>query len=92
MYGRLGLSVDSMRLVIFVHEWARLEAQLGREITSVEEFADHSVDSRRTVYRRVERFRREFGAKATPRDLIDWPDGVPSLELADVGGWLGVTA
>ena len=76
MYRQLGLGMDSMRLVLFVHEWALLEAKLGHRVTP-DEYATKGPDSRATAYRRLELFRRVFPTLSTPVDLIVWPDGLP---------------
>ncbi len=74
--GRVGLGIDSMRLVLYVHEWALLEAKLGRRIT-VNEYAELGPDSTATAYRRLYAFRRVFPEFTTPADLVVWPEGLP---------------
>jgi hypothetical protein len=76
VFARLGLGMDSMRLVLFVHEWAILEAKLGRRIT-VNEYAVEGPDSTATAYRRLDLFRRTFSEYSTPSDLVMWPQGLP---------------
>jgi hypothetical protein len=92
---RMGMSLDFARVVMFVHEWARLEAQRGERI-GIETFVAESVDSRRTCYARLERFRDVFGAelgeRCTPGDLIVWPHGVPERVGVAELGWRAVPA
>jgi hypothetical protein len=87
---------DFYKLVVFVHEWARLEAKLGRRIGIEAYVAENGVDSRRTAYSRLELFRRmfrdELGPKCTPDDLIVWPHGVPEVIELDALGWSAVPA
>ncbi len=92
---RVGYNGRAMQIVVFVHEWARLEAKLGHRI-GIEAFVEDSTASRRTCYLRLEQFREAFGdelgERCTPVDLIRWPDGIPSTEALEVGSWLPVAA
>jgi hypothetical protein len=77
------------RLVLFVHEWARCEAESGERV-GIERFAGWSVDSRRTAYSRLVEFRAAFpelGPTGTPSDLIVWPAPAPAPELLDRVEW-----
>ncbi len=92
---RGGWTRDTFKVIGFVHEWARLEAELGEQV-GIEAFVAHSVDSRRTCYLRLEQFRAifadELGDRATPNDLIVWPHGAPERVDVDELGWLPVPA
>ena len=91
---RTGVTRDLPKVVMFVHEWARLEVKLGRRVT-IEEFIAASSDSRRTCYSRLELFRSvfpELGAKSTPGELIVWPEGIPQrVNVGDLA-WRAVPA
>jgi hypothetical protein len=85
VFERRGIGLDALRLAMFVHEWAMLEAELGHRI-GIEHYAVHGPDSRQTAYRRLRLFRETFatelGEEATPAALIVWPDGLPLPERA----------
>jgi hypothetical protein len=80
VFGRLGVGLDATRIVMFVHEWAMVEAKLGHRI-GIEEYASAGPDGRMTAYRRLKLFRTafadEFGDECTPASLIVWPEGLP---------------
>lgn len=77
--GLAGLDVTSLRVITFIHEWARAEGAV-RERIGPERFVELSPISRATVYRRLEEFRRIFPGKDTPADLIRWPHGYPAAD------------
>jgi hypothetical protein len=75
-----------MRLALFIHSWATVEADRGHRINP-EEFGDYwGHGTKRTAYNRLDEFRRAFpelGPKALPGDIIVWPDGVPTKAAID---------
>lgn len=81
-----GFSRRSWRLIVFIHEWALIEAAAGERI-GIERYAAESVDSTRTAYNRLREFRETFygsaNAKQTPADMIVWPDGLPAREAIE---------
>lgn len=94
VFARVGMGTDAWRLVVFVHEWAMAEAQLGERI-GVERFAAWSSDSTRTAYRRLADFREAFpelGEHGTPSNMIVWRDGRPAREAVDSIRWEPVAA
>ncbi len=88
---REGLTMRSWRLITFVHEWARCEAEAGERI-GIERFAEWTVDSRRTAYGRLAEFRKIFPEYSTPSDMIRWPAPAPAPELWDRIEWQAVAA
>lgn len=91
VFARAGVSIRAFRVVTFVHEWARCEAELGERV-GIERFATWSSDSRATVHRRQADFRAMFPEFTTPRDMIVWPHGVPALADVELLDWTAVLA
>jgi len=76
---------------VFIHEWARCEAQ-SRCSVGIDQFADWSSGSRRTAYNRLREFRESFPGVSTPSDLIVWPDGHPAPEAVERIDWTAALA
>jgi hypothetical protein len=75
-----------MRLALFIHSWATVEADFGRTV-SPEEFGDYwGHGTKRTAYARLAEFRDVFDPVARtkrPSDVLVWPDGYPSTDAVE---------
>jgi hypothetical protein len=82
------MDARTWRLVVFIHEWAMCEAELGERV-GIERFGEWSR-SRRTAYRRLAEFREAFpelGDAGTPSNLIVWRDGLPARAAVESIRW-----
>jgi hypothetical protein len=61
---KIGSNVTSL-----IVEWALVMDELGLEDLGVERFVEHSVESRKTVYRRMQDFRRCWPEYVNPSPL-----------------------